>query len=319
MTKPSVPTQEIIPPQTKPRRPRSLTVGRTGQFKYNVDFANTVDLCAHVMEISRFEASDNGYWELSERRGVPITFNSHELVENTEWKAVYESNTSLKLTDLFKTFVGDYLSAIFFGHGLSFFVTYVSQENLTTDVVMVRVSLERSLRLALDRHGKLPASSDEQAAILRLIVTVVESPARLAALSNAVFSPRLLATGPSEQGSEPVVALPKKASELYEDRPISAATGKRETIVEFLRRVWKDPWIDAGVLDRPALRRLDGAAERAIQNWLRHDSLPEDVNVPTKKEQNDKILAAPTVPAGEELRIARMLESRRRRQTPSPR
>jgi len=79
--------------------------------------------------------------------------------------------------------------------------------------------------------------------------------------------------------------LPKRAPELFVKRRNSS-----ETIVDFLRRVWK-PWMDAGSLTRNDLRKLDQSAARGIDNWLAKNSLPDDIRVPTKKELNDSIIA----------------------------
>lgn len=77
-------------------------------------------------------------------------------------------------------------------------------------------------------------------------------------------------------------ALPDEAPELYSNK--RGGWKDRETIVDFLRRVWK-PWIEAGVLTRPDLRRLDPKADRAIVNWTQtKGALPADLNIPTKSD-----------------------------------
>jgi len=85
------------------------------------------------------------------------------------------------------------------------------------------------------------------------------------------------ALGPLALPSE----LPPSAPERYMDRPTSEATGRRENIVEFLRRVWR-PWIAADLLSRAALRKLDPEAEKAVENWLfRNKEMPADLNLLT--------------------------------------
>jgi hypothetical protein len=84
---------------------------------------------------------------------------------------------------------------------------------------------------------------------------------------------------------EKSLPLPKKAPELFVKR-----RDPKETIVEFLRRVWK-PWMDAGSVTRNDLRRLDPSAARGIENWLAKGPLPDDIKVPTKKELNDARIA----------------------------
>ena len=78
------------------------------------------------------------------------------------------------------------------------------------------------------------------------------------------------------------MALPEQAPELYSNK--RGGWKDRETIVDFLRRVWK-PWIEAGVLTRPDLRRLDPKADRAIVNWMQTKGpLPTDLSIPTKSD-----------------------------------
>lgn len=96
-------------------------------------------------------------------------------------------------------------------------------------------------------------------------------------------------------------ALPDEAPELY----VGNRGGKKggENIVDFLRRVWK-PWIEAGVLSRPDLRRLDPKADAAVNNWLRVHEFPDDIKIPKLSELNDLALGQPDV-----LREARRLNS----------
>jgi hypothetical protein len=74
--------------------------------------------------------------------------------------------------------------------------------------------------------------------------------------------------------------LPKRPPELYAERPIRKECGRRENVVEFLRRVWK-PWMDVNALTRADLAKLDGGAYKAVDNWLRqHGDMPRDINLP---------------------------------------
>lgn len=74
--------------------------------------------------------------------------------------------------------------------------------------------------------------------------------------------------------------LPKRPPEVYSERPIRQDCGRRENIVEFLRRVWK-PWMDANSITRANLGQLDPGAYKAVDNWLRqHGSMPRDINLP---------------------------------------
>lgn len=74
--------------------------------------------------------------------------------------------------------------------------------------------------------------------------------------------------------------LPRFAPELYAERRVVKDLHRRETIVEFLRRVWA-PWINAKLLTRCALRKLDPGADKAVENYLRRAPLPEDVDIPS--------------------------------------
>jgi hypothetical protein len=89
----------------------------------------------------------------------------------------------------------------------------------------------------------------------------------------------------SEQlGKASALDLPSEAPELYKGNRGGAKGG--ENIVEFLRRVWQ-PWIEAGVLTRSDLRRLDRKADEGVANWLRTRELPDDIRIPTKSEVID--------------------------------
>jgi hypothetical protein len=83
------------------------------------------------------------------------------------------------------------------------------------------------------------------------------------------------------------IPLPEIAPEYYEPR--------KEPVVDFLRRVWKNPWIDQGTLTRPALRRLDSKCEMALRNWLREDKneLPPDLRISSKTESLTRELENP--------------------------
>jgi hypothetical protein len=77
----------------------------------------------------------------------------------------------------------------------------------------------------------------------------------------------------------PDIRLPSEAPEIY----VGNRGGKKggESIVEFMRRVWM-PWIAAGILTRPDLRRLDPKAAQALANFERTSSLPDDLPLPSR-------------------------------------
>jgi len=97
---------------------------------------------------------------------------------------------------------------------------------------------------------------------------------------------------------QPSSALPAEPPEYFRNRPIDPATGKRETIVKFLERVWYKPWIAERLLTRTELRRLDLPAATALNNflhapkerWEAKNELPPHLVVPTKSEVNDALL-----------------------------
>lgn len=97
---------------------------------------------------------------------------------------------------------------------------------------------------------------------------------------------------------QPSCSLPSEAPEYFRNRPIDPETGKRETIVRFLERVWQNPWIEERVLTRTALRKLDLPAATALNNflhapkerWESKNELPDNIVVPTKSEVNDTLL-----------------------------
>jgi hypothetical protein len=74
--------------------------------------------------------------------------------------------------------------------------------------------------------------------------------------------------------------LPDTPIEYYAKR-----ADQNESIIDFLRRVWF-PWIKAGLLTRPAFRKLDPVGEKALQNWLHNHpgKMPEDLRLPTKSD-----------------------------------
>lgn len=88
-------------------------------------------------------------------------------------------------------------------------------------------------------------------------------------------------------------------------------------IVKYLEDNWA-PYIKAGTLTRPDLRRIDPAAYKALENWLSMsgNTLPDTLQVPTKKDALDREIA---LLGGEDRirRLASALASRQRRRTPS--
>jgi hypothetical protein len=64
---------------------------------------------------------------------------------------------------------------------------------------------------------------------------------------------------------------------------------RTESPIDFIRRDYS-PWLGKG-LTRADIRRLDKSLYAALTNWLsEHKKLPEDVDLPTKKQMNDRIV-----------------------------
>ncbi|WP_033927323.1 hypothetical protein [Sphingomonas sp. 35-24ZXX] len=86
--------------------------------------------------------------------------------------------------------------------------------------------------------------------------------------------------------ASPTTQLPTEAPETYQ--------GLRgpETPPEFVKRVY-GPWLGQG-LTRADIRKLDPKLSVAITNWLSRpgNAWPEDVDLPTKAEQNERLLSA---------------------------
>ena len=83
--------------------------------------------------------------------------------------------------------------------------------------------------------------------------------------------------------------LPTQAPELYADRP--AVNGARETIVDFLNRVYA-PWIDGMSMVRADLRRLDSGAAKALENFeFKYGSArAQGIDIPTMSERNTRLI-----------------------------
>ena len=113
-------------------------------------------------------------------------------------------------------------------------------------------------------------------------------------------------TGSSQE--PPRLTLPEKAPKLYKDRP------KGQTIIDFLRDPdgW-GPYVAAGMLSRPDLRRLDSQAYTAVENWLRHDPLPPDVFLPKKSDIVDVEITLTPYGQADIRTVQRLARARQRR------
>ena len=75
------------------------------------------------------------------------------------------------------------------------------------------------------------------------------------------------------------VALPSEAPATWKADKLAG-----DTPPEFIKRVYGE-WLGKG-LDRPTVRRLDPSLGQALDNWLRKNDMPPDVDLPTAKERN---------------------------------
>lgn len=84
--------------------------------------------------------------------------------------------------------------------------------------------------------------------------------------------------------------LPTQAPELYADRA-AAPNGARETIIDFLHRVYA-PWIDGMSMVRADLRRLDSGAAKALENFeCKYGSArAHGIDIPTMSERNTRLI-----------------------------
>ena len=94
-----------------------------------------------------------------------------------------------------------------------------------------------------------------------------------------------------------------------------------ENIVQFLSRVWL-PLIQAGAVDLRTLRARDPSAAKAVDNYQqRRDPatglrcrLPAELDIPTKREVNDRLAAGIAQAGDRPARLDWALRSRARRQ-----
>jgi tetratricopeptide (TPR) repeat protein len=151
------------------------------------------------------------------------------------------------------------------------------------------------------RHGNPSLAKEMQA-----------GPAELASVRTG--SPTLHTDGPSHD-LPPGLHWP---TETY----AQARKARRETIVQFLTRVWL-PFIEVGVLDLRTLRARDPSAAKAIDNFQQgvdpatrqRRRLPPEIDIPTKKQLNDRLAAAVRSPGERPARLDWALRARARRST----
>ena len=104
---------------------------------------------------------------------------------------------------------------------------------------------------------------------------------------------------PASKLSAPVIPSAPPGGETYDKRQ-----DRKERAPDFIQRVY-GPWLD-GSLTRADLRKLDPKAEIALSNWERKNGRG-DLNLPTKKEQHDRLFAEGALNADDLAHSARLL------------
>lgn len=95
---------------------------------------------------------------------------------------------------------------------------------------------------------------------------------------------------------------------------------RREGIVQFLDRVWL-PLVQAGLVDLRVLRARDPSAAKGIDNFKRRldrttgqpGRLPPHLDIPTKKQKNDRVAQTIAAPGDRPARLDWALRARRHR------
>ncbi|WP_139797402.1 hypothetical protein [Novosphingobium sp. B1] len=146
----------------------------------------------------------------------------------------------------------------------------------------------------IDRNPQQKRFSGEPNGLSQLVDRALRSagvdpyhgPAVARALAEEMKSEGLTLGPSAELSALPAVSLPDQAPEIYQ--------GLRgpETPPEFVKRVY-GPWLGQG-LTRADIRKLDPKLSVAITNWLSRsgNEWPADVDLPTKAEQNERLLSA---------------------------
>ena len=83
----------------------------------------------------------------------------------------------------------------------------------------------------------------------------------------------------------PRVTAPETPPAIWPDDRI-AIKGVLENPPDFIKRNYA-PWLGKG-LTRADVRRLDKPLSTALDNWLRRNPMPDDLDLPTLKEQNSR-------------------------------
>jgi hypothetical protein len=86
----------------------------------------------------------------------------------------------------------------------------------------------------------------------------------------------------------------KDAVEQLPERPIREFNPRKDNIIDYIRAPdGFGPWLEAGELTRPLIRKMSKRAYGALDRWLRaNGELPQDIEIPTRSEVIDRTLDA---------------------------
>lgn len=92
----------------------------------------------------------------------------------------------------------------------------------------------------------------------------------------------------SRKSSEAPAQLkpPERAAEIFAQR-----ADKSEDIVHFIRRLYS-PYLDGYYFTIATLRKLDPTAVSAIYRWTQNNAWPDDLQLPTVPEANERLIAS---------------------------
>lgn len=124
----------------------------------------------------------------------------------------------------------------------------------------------------------------ERLILLRTHLTEIENPAALA-LFEKLF-PEIPRRPPLPERAPALWRKPKETDPDFDPSDDRECKHPGDTPPDFIRRHY-GPWLGNG-LTRADIRRLDPPLYMALANWLRHNELPTDLDLPTLKEENDR-------------------------------
>ena len=136
--------------------------------------------------------------------------------------------------------------------------------------------------------GRFPSSMEKSNRIAETIVNNIQSLTASGKMdTNGLFEvlfqgmDALKEAGLLTSQNQLKASLPKEAPASWEKDKI-----KGETPPAFIMRNYA-PWIGKG-LGRADIRHLDSKLYIALRNWLRANTMPENLDLPTVKERNDR-------------------------------